>query len=105
MWLAASLSHITNLCNEAFINKIGLSPTIFVPGPEEVICGVRSYSSVCGLRFANLVLLSDLCAWMLGQLGTKVHKALKMEVGVLVGWVPRSLKPRIFTKCGHVQKG
>ena len=28
-----------------------------------------------------------------------------MEVGVLVGWEPRSLEPRIFTKCGHVRKG
>ena len=23
----------------------------------------------------------------------------------MVGWEPRSLEPRIFTKCGHVRKG
>ena len=84
---------------------MGLFPTIFVPGLEEVICGVHSYDSVCGLQFANLVLPLDLCAWMLGRLGTKVRKASKMEVGVLVGWMLRFLEPRIFTKCSHVHKG
>ena len=28
-----------------------------------------------------------------------------MEVGVLVGWVPRSLEPHIFAKCDHMHKG
>ena len=100
-----SPSDTVDLCNEVIINKMGLSPTIFAPGLEKVICGIRSYSSVCGLQFVNFVLPLELCAWMLGRLGTNVREASKMEVGVLVGYESRSLRPRIFIKCGHVRKG
>ena len=92
------------LCNEAIINKMGLSSHHFYPWPWRG-CGVYSCDSVCGLWFANLVLPSDLCAWKLGQLVTKVREASKMEVGVLVDWEPRSLESCIFTKCDHVRKG
>ena len=65
---------------------MGLSPTIFVPSLEEVICGVRSYGLVCGLQFANLVLPLDLCARMLNRLGTKVHEASR-DGSRSLGWL------------------
>ena len=84
------------LCNEAFINKMGLFPSIFVPGPLEVSCMVCSWCSVCGLRFANLVLPSDLCAWMLGRLGAKVYKASRIGSRSL-GWLgAKILKALLF---------
>ena len=74
------------LCNEAFINKIGLSPFIFVPSPEEVSCVVHSCDSICGLWFTNLVLPSDLCARMLGRLETKVRETLRIG-STSLGWL------------------
>ena len=78
--------YTTNLCNEVFINKMWLSLTIFVLNPKKVICGVHSYGSVCGLRFANLVLPSDLCVRMLGQMRTKVGKASR-DGSRSLGWL------------------
>ena len=54
------------LCNEAYINKIGLSLSIFVPGPLNVYCRIHSWDFVCGLQFTNLMLPLDLCARILG---------------------------------------
>ena len=65
---------------------MGLSPTIFIPGLEEVICEVCSCDLVCGLRFANLVLPSDLCVWMLGQLRTKVREVSR-DGSRSLGWL------------------
>ena len=84
---------------------MGLSSTIFVLWPKEVICWVRSCGSVYGFGLQTYVLPSDLCAWMFGWLWTKIRKASKMEVGVLVDWEPWFLELRIFTKCDHVRKG
>ena len=81
-----SPSHTANLCNETIINKMGLSSTIFVLGLEEVICVVRFCSLVRGFQFINLVLPLDLCAWMLGRLGTKVREASRNESRSL-GWL------------------
>ena len=85
MWLVACglLFTLSFLCNEAYINKIGLSPSIFVLGPLEVSCMVRSWDLVYGLQFANLILSSGLCARMLGQLGAKIREAMKLEVRML----------------------
>ena len=38
------------LCNEVYINKIGLFPSIFVPNPLVVSCMVHSQYSVCDLQ-------------------------------------------------------
>ena len=83
---------LSYLCNEIFINKMGLSPSIFIPGPLEVSYIVCSWDLVCGLQFANLVLHSDLCAWMLGRLGAKVCEA--SSVGSNDAWLVGSQDPQ-----------
>ena len=67
------------LCNEAYINKMRLFPSIFVLGPEEVSYVVCSYDSVYGLQFVNLVLPLNLCARMLSRLGTKACEASRIR--------------------------
>ena len=65
---------------------MGLSLTIFVPGPKEFIYMVCSCGLVYGLQIANLVLPLDLCAWMLDQLGTKVREASR-DGSRILGWL------------------
>ena len=67
------------LCNKAYINKIGLSPSIFVPSPLEVSYMVRSQDIVRELWFVNLMLPSDLCARMLSLLGANIYKASRVR--------------------------
>ena len=64
--------------------KWGLFPSIFVLGPLEISCMVRSWDLVCELWFTNLVLPSDLCARMLGRLEVKILKASR--VGSIDAW-------------------
>ena len=62
------------LYNEAYINKIGLSSSIFVPDLLKVSYMVHLWDLVCGLQFENLLLLSNLCTKMLSRLGAKIYK-------------------------------
>ena len=80
------------LCNEAYINKIRLFPSIFVLGPSKVSYMVHSWDLVCGLLFVNLMLSLDLCARMLGWLGAKICKALR--VGSKDVWLVGSQNPQ-----------
>ena len=67
------------LCNNAYINKMGLSPSIFIPGPSEVSCVVHSWDLVCKLLFTNLLLPLNLCVRMFDQLRANICEASRVR--------------------------
>ena len=72
------------LCNEAYINKMRLSPSIFVLSSLEVSCGIVLETQLCEFWFIHLMLHLDLCARMFDWLGVKIHKALELDARMLV---------------------